>query len=164
MFFQCPIYIIQLFSDIIHKLNITYCHKLGNGSPSLPLSPQSRQCLWHAFFRYDSRAVHPLRPHLYFFPIHASLFTMSERPSAKALNVNTPILAGVCEANSKLKTASGSFEQIGQSYTFSYKPCQLTDSVKTHYKQFSHSIGKTPDFCVCRTPALLIKIKQERSM
>jgi hypothetical protein len=33
---------------------------------------------------------------------------------------------------------------IGQLYTFSNILCQLTDSVKTHYKQFSHSIGKTP--------------------
>jgi len=41
---------------------------------------------------------------------------MLER-NAKTLNVSTPILAGVCEANSKLKTASGSFEQIGQEGT-----------------------------------------------
>jgi len=39
---------------------------------------------------------------------------MTER-NAKPANVSTPIFAGVCEANSKLKTASGSFEQIGQS-------------------------------------------------
>jgi len=33
---------------------------------------------------------------------------------------------------------------IGQLYTVSNIPCQQTDSKELSYKQFSHSIGKTP--------------------
>jgi hypothetical protein len=41
---------------------------------------------------------------------------MSER-TAKTFNVSTQILAGVCEANSKLKTAVSSFEHNRQQAT-----------------------------------------------
>jgi len=43
MFFQCPIYIIQLFNDIIHNLNIAYYHKMGNVF-FLPRFPQNSPC------------------------------------------------------------------------------------------------------------------------
>jgi len=38
---------------------------------------------------------------------------------------------------------------IGQLYTSSKLPYQLSNSKELPYKQFSHSIGKTPDFRVC---------------
>jgi hypothetical protein len=48
--------------------------------------------------------------------------------TVKTAKVSPSIFAGVCEANSKLKTTVGSFEQIGQLYTFSNLSCQQTNS------------------------------------